>query len=466
MAKRDSGAGKSWRAMPVWLIPLATLAVGAVTYFAVSLLLEEVRPPSDADPLEAAKLRVETIRTGLTVGAGAAGAVLLLLTARRQWLAEQTQLATEHDATERRITELYVKAAEQLGSDKAAVRLASLYALERLAQDNSGHRQTVIDLMCAYLRMPFTSPQLVRVSPEPTDDESAKHAAAREELEVRSTVQRILHRHLFKEFASRRHQSAFWGGMDVAISLVGARLVDFTFTRACIGYADFSGATFEGSSSFEDCNFTFGAIFDGATFGPVTFASATFGNRAGFSQAVFEGIADFAKTAATSISFDRAKFGGTATFDESTFGTLSDVCDFSGTTFSHYASFRNVFYHLPTFVETQFEADVTFNSSNFVRNANFEGCHFSGHATFLNTRLGGGNLFITSTFHKDADLAGAILAPGTSGDEHLPPGWKRGPKHEDTRDLYTVIAIPQPRRAEDETAAEQICSTSDADEPR
>ena len=63
--------------------------------------------------------------------------------------------ADRRDATERRITELYTKAFEQLGNDKGAVRLGGLYALERLAQDNPPHRQTIVNVICAYLRMPF-----------------------------------------------------------------------------------------------------------------------------------------------------------------------------------------------------------------------------------------------------------------------------------------------------------------------
>ena len=37
---------------------------------------------------------------------------------------------TDRDATERRMAELYTRAAEQLGNDKAPVRLGGLYALE------------------------------------------------------------------------------------------------------------------------------------------------------------------------------------------------------------------------------------------------------------------------------------------------------------------------------------------------
>ena len=47
-------------------------------------------------------------------------------------------------------------AVEQLGSDKAQVRFGGLNALERLAQDNPAHRQAIVNVICSYLRMPFS----------------------------------------------------------------------------------------------------------------------------------------------------------------------------------------------------------------------------------------------------------------------------------------------------------------------
>jgi hypothetical protein len=82
------------------------------------------------------RARLDAIRTVGTIVLGAGGAIALLLAARRQQTAERDlahkeriQLHAEQDATERRITELYLKAADQLGSDKAPVRLAALRAL-------------------------------------------------------------------------------------------------------------------------------------------------------------------------------------------------------------------------------------------------------------------------------------------------------------------------------------------------
>jgi hypothetical protein len=112
-----------------------------------------------------ANARLDAVRTGLAAGAGAGAAVGLILAFRRQHHQEVATILddlhatlTDLDATERRITELYTKAVEQLGNEKSPVRLGGLYSLERVAQDNPAHRQTIVNVICAYLRMPF-SPQ-------------------------------------------------------------------------------------------------------------------------------------------------------------------------------------------------------------------------------------------------------------------------------------------------------------------
>ncbi len=61
-------------------------------------------------------------------------------------------------AQSQQVTESYAKAVEQLGHAEAPVRLGAMYALERLAQDNPSRRQTIVDVLCAYLRMPYAPP--------------------------------------------------------------------------------------------------------------------------------------------------------------------------------------------------------------------------------------------------------------------------------------------------------------------
>jgi hypothetical protein len=58
------------------------------------------------------------------------------------------------------LTERFGRAADQIGSEQAAVRLAGVYAMAKLADDWAEERQTCIDVLCAYLRMPYTPPPL------------------------------------------------------------------------------------------------------------------------------------------------------------------------------------------------------------------------------------------------------------------------------------------------------------------
>ncbi|MBD2897864.1 hypothetical protein amrb99_68310 [Actinomadura sp. RB99] len=94
---------------------------------------------------------------GTVAGVGALFA--LVIAYRRQCLAEDAHFHDQYDAAERRVTELYNAAATQLSSDKAPVRPTALYTLERLANDNPRHRQTIVNIVCAYLRMPYIPPR-------------------------------------------------------------------------------------------------------------------------------------------------------------------------------------------------------------------------------------------------------------------------------------------------------------------
>src|SRR5262249_51354137 len=123
------------------------------------------------------------------------------------------------------VTELYTKAVDQLGHEKAAVRLGGLYALERLAQGNPDHRQTIVNVLCAYLRMPTapgqppdeaspspTRPPTPPADSTPADDPAELSLAATEdggERQVRLTAQRILTDHL-KPGPNPQPAGTFW----------------------------------------------------------------------------------------------------------------------------------------------------------------------------------------------------------------------------------------------------------------
>jgi hypothetical protein len=87
---------------------------------------------------------------------------------------------------------LFARAVEQLGSDKATVRIGGLYVLERVADENVGQAQRIVDLICGYLRMPFTRPGPV-VGPKPSQQQAELWE---QEHQVRAVAQRILSEHL------------------------------------------------------------------------------------------------------------------------------------------------------------------------------------------------------------------------------------------------------------------------------
>src|SRR5205814_1143308 len=134
--------------MPFWPVMTAVVLVVLVGG-GLAMWLLGVWAPLPTGVANPESLRLDRIKTGLTVAAGLAAGATLLMTLRRQTLSERAQRFAETDALEQRTTALYVAAAEQLGSDKAAVRLAGLYALERLGQDDPKLRQTVFDVWCA-----------------------------------------------------------------------------------------------------------------------------------------------------------------------------------------------------------------------------------------------------------------------------------------------------------------------------
>ncbi|PZF97612.1 pentapeptide repeat-containing protein [Micromonospora deserti] len=401
------------RVMPWWLVLVGLLLAALLGWLVLDWLLDEADQATRADTRAA--LRIDAIRTGLTVVAGTGGGLALLLAARRQWISERAQRhqeavagqdqahrervqahaeavaeagqrhqerqaeAAEHDAAERRLTELYTRAVELLGNDKAAVRLGGLHALERLGQDNPAQRPTIVAVLCAYLRMP------------PPDDDAR-------ETEVRRTAQRVLTRHL------RADDESWWPG--VRLDLSGARLdgfdaggctlVDADLTGAvCAGTTSFAGATVRGrlalgavfeAAVFDDLAGDAEILLDGARFtGPASFDRADVGGglscrRASFARVSFRG-ATFHRPA----SFDGTRFGGSTSFREAVFhsGLSMEHAEFAG-----YVGFRQArFADMALFRWTEFTGETWFERARFEGAANFGRARFGGRVSFEDATL-------------------------------------------------------------------------------
>jgi Pentapeptide repeats (9 copies) len=241
-------------------------------------------PPALKDAVSVLQLVFATV-------AGAGALVALIVAYRRQKVAEADSI---HDRT-RVFNERFTAIAAQLGDAQPAVRLAGVHAMAGLADDWKQNRQTCVDVLCAYLRLPY--------DPDPGDDAvPATRTAYRAYREVRHTIIRLIGTHL------RPGAAVSWQGL--------------TF--------DFNGVIFDGGD-FRGAEFSSGlAVFDGAEFcgGIVRF------NRAKFSGAeVYFGGAKFS---GGEIRFVRSDFsGGTVSFrdTELSSGTIRfDGAGFSGST--------------------------------------------------------------------------------------------------------------------------------------
>jgi uncharacterized protein YjbI with pentapeptide repeats len=348
-----------------WVITVVATSIGVATAGLVVLLWWAGTAGLQGEQLVTA--RFEALRTGLSIGIAGGGIFALYLAWRRQHsteiglqqkqqdqadvarayalqerVAAETKAhqeriaeANEHDAAARRITELYSKSVEQIGSDKAPVRLGGLYALERLAQGNPSQRQTIINVICAYLRMPYTPPG------EPTNDADEKgiinHRERVQEREVRLTAQRIISSHL-RPKEKEISNDIFWS--NIKIDLTAATLIDLEFSKCVVHEAAFKSATFVGHAYFEstifreiahfsDATFTHGSSFRDARFESLTnFRSCAFSFRTDFTSVQFHDTADFAF----------AKFAGVAEFSASKF---IDSADFVHTTFKQAVTFSD-----------------------------------------------------------------------------------------------------------------------------
>jgi uncharacterized protein YjbI with pentapeptide repeats len=321
----------------------------------------------------------DAVRTGIWFGILTGGAVALMLLARHFWRLEQAASLTEVDILERRGAEAYARAADQLGSEKAPVRLASLYALERLAQVDAQYRQTIVNVICSYLRMPYAPP-------EQAGDTVGDVA----ERGVRIAAQRILASHLRPADAD-----LYWADIDLDLS--GATLIDFVLPKGRLRAATFDRAHFAGEISFAGTQISAGARFANARFVSrrADFRGTWFAGRADFTGAGFAGDTDF----------NGAKFNGDAVFAK---GVFAGAVDFSQVAFSASAAFRGVmFVGRSEFAATWFAAETDFSSAAFSKDAVFNGVRFDAHVEALGAFFAAHCSFRGAYFSRNADLRAA-----------------------------------------------------------
>ncbi len=208
-----------------------------------------------------AQQRLDILKISLTATAGIGGIVALTVAYRRQRVHEAAHLLSVLSTAREEVklfNERFGSASKQMGDERPAVRLAGVYALAGLADDWEAGRQACIDVLCAYLRMPFV--------PE---------TASEGESQVRRSMMRVISEHLMMESPVPWHDVRF----------------------------DFSGALLE-AVSFASVHFSAGLLlfFDKCTFT---------GDRTTFYNASFDGAKVYIRGAtftSPDVSFEACKF--------------------------------------------------------------------------------------------------------------------------------------------------------------
>lgn len=320
---------REWFSRLEWNILWALMASFAVSgIFLILLWVSLGSPHLSHDGRLKTSDQLNVIKIAFAVAAGSGGVIALMIAYRRQRVTEEENVRSGHAhlREERRLlNERFASAAAQLGHEKSAVRLAGVYAVASLADDWSEQRQTCIDVLCAYVRMPYRQ----------NDELAAQYV---EEKQVRDTIMRVISRHLIQEPG--------WRGCNFDLS--GATMDGFLLSGIIVDRGttiDFNRARFiegrnmiqrlsliEGTISFWDCEVLGGSIeiyasdLAGGTLwfrnarikgGFVSFAGVSYGGPGGEETSVHR----------TSISGARIDFGDS----EVCGGRLSfDQSDFSG----------------------------------------------------------------------------------------------------------------------------------------
>lgn len=240
--------------------------------------------PKKSSSLPADRL-FDLTRSTVTAAGLLAGVFAIVYSYRKQKIEE----ANSHRADADSLGTRYQEAAEQLGNESAPVRLAGIYSLSRLADEDSTQRETVCKLLCGYLRIPY-DPR----NPSPG------------EREVRHTAIKVIADHL-----QAPDSDTTWCGFDL------------DFSGAVFDGGNFNGAHFVNSSvSFSGCVFTGGTtLFHRTTFQDV---EVDFGNGESTPAIFDDGHAQFIGAnfeLGTHFTFIFAKFksGSSLEFGNATF---------------------------------------------------------------------------------------------------------------------------------------------------
>jgi hypothetical protein len=252
--------------------------------------------------------RGEALKTGGLAAGSVVALYALWLNDRRRRVEEQRHALesqrAEHDR-ERVADERFARAVELLGHETDQVRVGALHALAGLARNREQYTQIVLDVLCAYLRRPFTRP-------ENGDGEGVR------ELQVRVTAQRLI--------ADLLPRVSDVDPKVYDLDLHGATLEYFDISFRVVGQLRMRAAELHESTSFRSMEVHGPAWFTGARCpGRLYAPDVVFHDRCWFSGFEAGGLVDFERAEFRSeTKFANSRFEGPLSFADARFASTVD----------------------------------------------------------------------------------------------------------------------------------------------
>ena len=437
---------KVWLWVKRWWLPIAILLITSIGLAcALSIpqrVFETPREPAN-DKSAPVLLAQSNLRLAFLYITGGAIAVMGLVETFRKNNNDKLKNDQEKQKNDREHLrqvradrrERYTKAVEQLGDEKAPIRMGGVYTLVGLVdewledesiekyEDRLKEGQVIVNNLCAYIRSPFTLAshydELSNPTPTPKGiykDKKEKFYADKatldSETDVRLSIIKEIHDRLqgpeentpgtWSDFEYDFSGSTFFYPVDLINSYYkksvnfsgstyqgGANFSGSTYQ----GWADFSGSTYQGEADFTGSTYQSRADFTGSTYqGRAYFSGSTYKSRAYFSDSTYQNEADF-----TGSTYQgRADFGGSTYQSRANFGggsTYRRRAYFGGSTYQGEADFTGSIYQgRANFSRSTYQDEANFSRSTYQDEANFS------RSTYENETDFSGSIFYSETY--------------------------------------------------------------------
>ena len=329
-------------------------------------------------------------------------------------LKEQIRQFDENAFKERKAErrERYTKAVEQLGDEKAPIRMGGVYTLvglvdEWLEEENLSdperlkEGQVIINNLCAYIRSPFTlatrydelskdNPISEGVYKDNQQEFYTDKAEFKAEADVRLSIMKEIHDRIqgpdkntpgaWSDFEYDFSGSTFFYPIDLRNSYYAKPI---NFSGSTYQWANFSGSTYQGEAHFGGSTYRGRAYFGGSTYeGWVNFSNSTYEKDVIFSIYLFR-----------STYQGEAIFGGSTYQGEANFrgSTYQGEAIFGGSTYTDWAGFSG----------STYQGGADFRGSTYQGGANFSDSTYQGWADFRSSTYQGWAYFSRSIFYSE-----------------------------------------------------------------